>query len=113
MRGSGTPLTPLPRSGNSVTEVPNPADRAESGVTNSVTDGAGVTDNVTDEERQNPHSYADVTDVTENPEGTGVKRQFTDGFPTEEKRREWMRLVREGMDRDLARVAVLGGDIEL
>jgi len=24
-----------------------------------------------------------------------------------------MRLVREGMDRDLARVAVLGGDIEL
>jgi hypothetical protein len=53
------PSTP-PDIGNTVTEDSDPADRAESGVT----DGAGVTANVTDEERQNPHKQADVT---ENP----------------------------------------------
>jgi hypothetical protein len=57
-----TPDTPT-RSGNTVTEAPNPADRAESDVTDNVTDGAGFTD----EEHQNPHKQADVTDVTDNP----------------------------------------------
>jgi len=56
------PNTPT-RNGNTVTEGQNPADRAVFSVTDSVTGGGGVTD----EERQNPHKQADVTDVTEKP----------------------------------------------
>jgi hypothetical protein len=57
-----TPDTPT-LIGNAVTEDSNPAYRAGSDVTDSVTDNAGVTD----EKQQNPHKQADVTDVTDNP----------------------------------------------
>jgi hypothetical protein len=60
-----TPDTPT-LIGNRVTKGSNPADRAKSGVTDSVTDSAGVAD----AKQQNPHKQADVTDVTETP-GTG------------------------------------------
>jgi hypothetical protein len=60
-----TPDTPT-LIGNTVTKGSNPADRAESDVTDSLTDSAGVTD----AKQQNPHKQADVTDVTETL-GTG------------------------------------------
>jgi hypothetical protein len=65
-----TPDTPA-LIGNTVTEGSNPADRAESAVTDSDIDGTGVTD----KNEKNPHKQADVTDVSDTPGGREIANE--------------------------------------